>query len=227
MINVSYFCRSAAAGVLAAPLWNARSWSSRSSTWFFNESLVKTPMAFVSFKRCSSEPKSSVGALGDSGAAGFAAAAGADVAGFGCAAPEVWPGFGSGRLAGALVAVPLAEGVAGAFTAAGGTGTGAGAGGAGDGGGAGGGAGSGAMVAGCWTAGRDSASWEGRCAAQPDNIRDAAIATAEIVNRAMYFTRRDINSLPHTAPPKPQHREWFTKAPACSPSRTAPTHARR
>jgi hypothetical protein len=225
MINVSYFCRSAAAGVLAAPLWNARSCPSRSSTWFFNESLVKTPMAFVSFKRCSSEPKSSVGALGDSGAAGFAAAAGADVAGFGCAAPEVWPGFGSGRPAGALGAVPLAEGVAGAFTAAGGTGTGAGAGGAGD--GAGGGAGSGAIVAACCTAGRDSASWEGRGAAHPDDIMDAAIATAEIVNRAMYFTRRDINSLPHTAPPKPQRREWLTRAPACSPLRTVPTHARR
>jgi hypothetical protein len=161
-------------------------------------------MALVSFKRCSSEPKSSVGALGDSGAAGFAAAAGAGVAGFGCVAPEVWPGFGDGRSAGALGAVPLAEGVAGAFTAAGGTGTGAGAGGAG--GGAGGGTGSGAIVAACCTAGRDSASWGGRGAAQPDNTRDAAIATAEIVNRAMYFTRRDINSLPHTAARKPQRR---------------------
>src|SRR6266852_3802232 len=41
-------------------LWNSRNCSSRSSTWFLSESLVKTPIALVSRRRCSREPRSRV-----------------------------------------------------------------------------------------------------------------------------------------------------------------------
>src|SRR5580692_6775584 len=160
MINVSYFWRSAAAGVFAAPLWNARSSPSRSSTWFFSESFVNTPMAFVSFKRCSSEPKSSVGVLGASAAAGFVACTGAGAAGFGWAAPVVAPGVGSRRLEGVpgealdeALDDELLGGVV-AVVAAGATGAGTGA--------AAGGAGSGAIFAGTCVVGRGAASAAGR-----------------------------------------------------------------
>src|SRR6185312_8597540 len=70
--NTSYCCRSCERVLPACLLWNARNAASRSSTWFFSESFVKTPMAWVSRKRCSSEVRSSAGAAGwaDDGRAG-------------------------------------------------------------------------------------------------------------------------------------------------------------
>jgi hypothetical protein len=161
-------------------------------------------MAFVSFKRCSSEPKSSVGVLGASAAAGFVACTWAGAAGLGWAAPVVAPGVGSRRLEGvpgealdeALDDELLGGGVAPVAAGATGAGTGAPAGGA-EGGG------SGAIVAGTCVAGRGSASAAGRGAAQPNSMRDAVTVTAEWANRAMRFTRRDLSSLLHSALPAP------------------------
>src|SRR5438270_8870711 len=82
-------------------LWNSRNWSSRSSTWFLRESLVKTPIAFVSRRRCSREPRSSVATFGD-GAAGGAAdggAAGVGAAGV-CASGAGAAGVGDAGAAG-------------------------------------------------------------------------------------------------------------------------------
>ena len=158
-------------------------------------------MAFVSFKRCSSEPKSSVGVLGASAAAGLVACTGAGAAGFGWAAPVVAPGVGSRRLEGVpgealdeALDDELLGGVV-AVVAAGATGAGTGA--------AAGGAGSGAIFAGTCVVGRGAASAAGRGAAQPNSMRDAVTVTAEWANRAMRFTRRDLSSLLHSALPAP------------------------
>src|SRR6185312_13607160 len=62
--STSYCCRSCESVSPACLLWNARNAASRSSTWFFSESFVKTPIACVSRKRCSSEVRSSAGAAG-------------------------------------------------------------------------------------------------------------------------------------------------------------------
>jgi hypothetical protein len=138
--------------------------------------------------------------LGASAAAGFVACTWAGAAGLGWAAPVVAPGVGSGRLEGvpgeALDDELLGGGVARVAAGATGAGTGAPAGGA-EGGG------SGAIVAGTCVAGRGSASAAGRGAAQPNSMRDAVTVTAEWANRAMRFTRRDLNSLPHSALPAP------------------------
>jgi hypothetical protein len=147
-------------------------------------------MAFVSFNRCSSEPKSSVGVLGASAAAGFAACRGAGAAGFGWTAPGVVPGVASGRLEAVpdevLDDVLLGGGVTGGFAVAGAAG-----------------AGTGAIVAGTCVVARGPVSAEGRGAAQPNSMRDAVTVTAELANRGMRFTRRDMNSLPHTSLPGP------------------------
>lgn len=61
--NRSYLCRSSLkGGCLRA--WNVRNSPSRSSTWFFNESLVNTPIARVLFRRSSRAARSSDGATG-------------------------------------------------------------------------------------------------------------------------------------------------------------------
>ena len=60
----SYRCRNSADGRLSGPLYRARNALSRSSTWFFNESLVNTPIACVSRRRCSKSARLSVGGAG-------------------------------------------------------------------------------------------------------------------------------------------------------------------
>src|SRR5258708_38303091 len=76
------------------------------------------PIALVSFNRCSSEPKSRVGAWGDSGTAGLGTGS---ALGLGAAVPVVLPGFETGRPEVAPGEVLVAEGacVAGAGADAG------------------------------------------------------------------------------------------------------------
>lgn len=95
---------------------------------------MKTPIALVSFSRCSSEPKSRVCAIVDPGTVGLGAGSPAAGVGFGAAVAAVSLGFETARPEGAAGEALIAEGVAGvgvataAGTAAGtGAGTGAGA----------------------------------------------------------------------------------------------------
>src|SRR4029453_7669897 len=92
-------------------VWNSRNCSSRSSTWFLRESLVKTPTAFVSRRRFSREPRSRVGAFADvaggdaadGGAAGRAGGAGAAGLGDAGAAGGAGVCFGAVATVGAVV----------------------------------------------------------------------------------------------------------------------------
>ena len=100
---------------------------------------MKTPIALVSFSRCSSEPKSRVCAVVDPGTIGLAAGSAAAGVGFGVAVAAVSLGFETARPEVAAGEALIAEGVAGVGVA---TGAGAGAGAAaGTGAGAGGGTG--------------------------------------------------------------------------------------
>ena len=94
--------------------WNALKSAIRSSTWFFSESLVKTPMALVSRSRFSSPARSSGGGAGGAGrAACFGTAAVFGGAGAGVVDPDGAGGagtsaaFGAGAGVGGGVASPV------------------------------------------------------------------------------------------------------------------------
>src|SRR5262249_24921723 len=110
---------------------NALKSAIRSSTWFFNESLVKTPMALVSRSRFSSPARSSGGGAGDAGRVscfgtapvfGGAGAGGVDRDGAGAGVPGTSPVFGTGAGVGGASAVLGAAGGVGAGLSTGGTG---------------------------------------------------------------------------------------------------------